>query len=67
MTPQELLDAVRMVSARVGPDCQLVLVRGRVGNIAIISANGEYVGFIDLNETAPDDQVTLVSAFLSGG
>ena len=65
MTPQELLDAVRMVSARVGPDCQLV--RGRVGNIAIISAAGEYVGFIDLNETAPRDQVTLVSAFLSGG
>jgi len=65
MTPQELLDAARMVEARVGPDCQLV--RGRVGNIAIVSAAGEYVGFIDLNETAPDDQVTLVSAFLGDG
>jgi len=65
MTPRELLDAVRMVEGRVGPDCQLV--RGRVGNIAIISADDEHVGFIDLNETDPGDQVTLVSAFLGDG
>ena len=65
MTPQELMDVLRIVETRVGPDCQLV--RGRVGNIAIVSAADEYVGFIDLNETDPRDQVTLVGAFLSGG
>ncbi len=46
MTPEQFLAAATEVAQRF-PDA--VLVRNQVGNLAIMSSAGEYVGWVDLS------------------
>jgi hypothetical protein len=45
MTPPQLLSAAQTVIDRA-PDAELV--KNEVGNLAIVSTAGEYLGFVDL-------------------
>lgn len=46
LTPQEFLKTAQEVAEMFGPDARLH--KNMVGNLAVLGADGEYIGWVDL-------------------